>query len=117
MGNIEQKAKNSDWGHLINFFFSLSLSLLFNRSLDQTARLFAPWNRDIDGQNVTTWHEMGRPQIHGYDLKCLSFIHDWQYVSGADEKVLRVFDAPRSCVASLAALTGEKTMTSETVKF
>ncbi|KAI7853664.1 quinon protein alcohol dehydrogenase-like superfamily [Circinella umbellata] len=87
---------------------------LLSASLDQTARLFAPWNRDIDGQNVTTWHEMGRPQIHGYDLKCLSFIHDWQYVSGADEKVLRVFDAPRSCVASLAALTGEKTMTTET---
>ncbi|KAI8140023.1 WD40-repeat-containing domain protein [Fennellomyces sp. T-0311] len=87
---------------------------LLSASLDQTTRLFAPWSRDVNGQKVTTWHEMGRPQIHGYDLKCLSFIHDWQYVSGADEKVLRVFDAPKSCVASLANLTGEKDMAIET---
>ncbi|KAI9497334.1 WD40-repeat-containing domain protein [Zychaea mexicana] len=87
---------------------------LLSASLDQSTRLFAPWCREVDGQKVTTWHEMGRPQIHGYDLKCLSFIHDWQYVSGADEKVLRVFDAPKSCVASLAELTGEKNMAVET---
>lgn len=84
-------------------------------SLDQTARLFAPWVRDIEGNKVTSWHEMGRPQIHGYDLKCVSFVHDWQYVCGADEKVLRVFDAPKACVESLAGLTGENNMASEAV--
>ncbi|ORE02149.1 WD40 repeat-like protein [Rhizopus microsporus var. microsporus] len=83
---------------------------LLSTSLDQTTRLFAPWNRTVDGQNVSTWHEMGRPQIHGYDLKCLAFIHDWQFVSGADEKVLRVFDAPKSCVESLACLTGDESL-------
>ncbi|KAI8059417.1 WD40-repeat-containing domain protein [Gilbertella persicaria] len=77
---------------------------LLSASLDQTTRLFAPWNR----QQITTWHEMGRPQVHGYDIKCIAFVHDWQFVSGADEKVLRVFDAPRSCVESLAALTGNE---------
>ncbi|KAI9317414.1 WD40-repeat-containing domain protein [Dichotomocladium elegans] len=87
---------------------------LISASLDQTARLFAPWNRDVAGKKVTSWHEMGRPQIHGYDLKCISFIHDWQYVCGADEKVLRVFDAPKSCVASLSVLTGDKSMLSDT---
>ncbi|GAA5816810.1 hypothetical protein MFLAVUS_010344 [Mucor flavus] len=81
---------------------------LLSASLDQTTRLFAPWNRSINDQSVTTWHEMGRPQVHGYDIKCISFIHDWEFVSGADEKVLRIFDAPKSCVQSLSELTGEK---------
>ncbi|KAI7885696.1 WD40 repeat-like protein [Lichtheimia hyalospora FSU 10163] len=86
---------------------------LLSASLDQTARLHAPWVRDIEDNKVTSWHEMGRPQIHGYDLKCVSFVHDWQYVCGADEKVLRVFDAPKACVESLANLTGENNMVSE----
>lgn len=64
----------------------------------------------MGGKEVCTWHEMGRPQVHGYDIKCISFVHDWQFVSGADEKVLRVFDAPKSCVESLAALTGDESM-------
>ncbi|KAG1457799.1 hypothetical protein G6F56_006533 [Rhizopus delemar] len=81
---------------------------LLSASLDQTTRLFAPWNRIENGKSVSTWHEMGRPQVHGYDLKCLAFIQEYQFVSGADEKVLRVFDAPKSCVESLAALTGDE---------
>ncbi|KAG2212240.1 hypothetical protein INT47_001599 [Mucor saturninus] len=86
---------------------------LLSASLDQTTRLFAPWNRDVNGKKVSTWHEMGRPQVHGYDIKCISFVHDWQFVSGADEKVLRIFDAPRSCVESLSVLTGEQNMKSD----
>lgn len=78
--------------------------------MDQTTRLFAPWNRQVNGEQVCTWHEMGRPQVHGYDIKCITFVKDWQFVSGSDEKVLRVFDAPKSCVESLSALTGDKTM-------
>ncbi|KAI7861767.1 WD40-repeat-containing domain protein [Spinellus fusiger] len=86
---------------------------LVSSSLDQSTRLFAPWNRSTGETRVQTWHEMGRPQVHGYDLKCIAFIHDWQFVSGADEKVLRVFDAPRSCVESLAVLTGEENLASQ----
>ncbi|KAI8645941.1 quinon protein alcohol dehydrogenase-like superfamily [Parasitella parasitica] len=85
-------------------------NFLLSASLDQTTRLFAPWNRQVDGQAVTSWHEMGRPQVHGYDIKCIAFVHPWQFVSGADEKVLRVFDAPRSCVESLSSLTDDKSM-------
>ncbi|OAD68764.1 hypothetical protein PHYBLDRAFT_117063 [Phycomyces blakesleeanus NRRL 1555(-)] len=86
---------------------------LLSASLDQSTRLYAPWCRSTEGKKVVTWHEMGRPQVHGYDLKCIAFVNDWQFVSGADEKVLRVFDAPKSCVESLAVLTGEKGLTSE----
>ncbi|RHZ89379.1 hypothetical protein Glove_15g26 [Diversispora epigaea] len=30
---------------------------------------------------ITTWNEIGRPQIHGYDIHCLSFVDQWKYVS------------------------------------
>lgn len=54
-----------------------------------------------------TWHEIARPQIHGYDLKCLAMINRFQFVSGADEKVLRVFSAPRNFVENFCAITGQ----------
>ncbi|XP_040840838.1 elongator complex protein 2 isoform X2 [Ochotona curzoniae] len=72
---------------------------------DQTTRLFAPWKRK--GESQVTWHEIARPQIHGYDLKCLAMINRFQFVSGADEKVLRVFSAPRNFVENFCAITGQ----------
>ncbi|KAG2735042.1 hypothetical protein G9P44_001256 [Scheffersomyces stipitis] len=62
-------------------------------SLDQTSRLFAPW---VQGRNHKTWHEFARPQIHGYDMICIDNINDSKYVSGGDEKVLRVFEMTNS---------------------
>ena len=35
-----------------------------------------------------SWHELARPQIHGYDMQCVAMLSSLQYVSGADEKVL-----------------------------
>lgn len=61
---------------------------LLATSLDQTTRLFAPWIRG----GTTTWHEFARPQIHGYDMECVAPITASRFVSGGDEKVLRVFD-------------------------
>lgn len=40
------------------------------------------------------WYEIARPQIHGYALQCLAMVNRYKYASGADEKVIRVFDAP-----------------------
>ncbi|KAJ3096939.1 Elongator subunit elp2 [Phlyctochytrium planicorne] len=61
-------------------------------SLDQTTRLFSTWKHD----GITSWHEISRPQIHGYDINCISFYKPSLFVSGADEKILRVFEAPKS---------------------
>lgn len=57
-------------------------------SLDQTTRLFAPFQG--------TWHEFARPQIHGYDMVCLDNLSDTKFVSGGDEKILRVFEMTNS---------------------
>ncbi|KAJ3022623.1 Elongator subunit elp2 [Thoreauomyces humboldtii] len=88
-------------------------SFILTTSLDQSTRLLAPWTRvaeDATGPSthVSTWHEIARPQIHGYDLHCVAFVHKYGFVSGADEKVLRVFEAPRTFVLSLEGITGER---------
>uniref|UniRef100_A0A3B4BI07 Elongator complex protein 2 n=1 Tax=Periophthalmus magnuspinnatus TaxID=409849 RepID=A0A3B4BI07_9GOBI len=71
---------------------------------DQTTRLFTPW-RKHEGRQLT-WHEISRPQIHGYDMQCLAMVGRFQFVSGADEKVLRVFQAPRNFVENFANISG-----------
>ena len=72
-------------------------------SRDQTARVFSGWNRS----GVSTWHEIARSQVHGYDLSCAAFVRPFQYVCGADEKVIRVFDAPNAFLKSLALITNK----------
>ncbi|KAM0722154.1 hypothetical protein Q7P37_001595 [Cladosporium fusiforme] len=81
-------------------------SYLLSTSLDQTTRLIAEWKRD----GLKSWHEVARPQIHGYDLNCLATLTPHQFVSGAEEKLLRVFNKPRATQALLAVLSGDRTV-------
>lgn len=83
--------------------WSRSGSYLLSTSADQTTRLHAPWTRGAEGHS---WHEMSRPQIHGYDLNCIDALGDAQFVSGADEKLLRVFREPRAVARLLNRLCG-----------
>lgn len=83
-------------------------SYLLSTAADQTTRLFAEWKR----QERTSWHEMSRPQIHGYDLNCVDVIKNSRFISGADEKPLRVFDMPKATAELLATLSGSKMPTS-----
>jgi hypothetical protein len=64
-------------------------------SLDQTTRIHAPVHAD---QGRPSWHEIARPQVHGYDLLNVVFIDPLKFASIADEKVVRVFEAPRNFV-------------------
>ncbi|KAK8100923.1 hypothetical protein PG999_011297 [Apiospora kogelbergensis] len=75
---------------------------LLSTSSDQTTRLHARWNA---GERKT-WHEMARPQIHGYDLNCIDSIGSSQFVSGADEKLMRVFNQPKAVAKLLNRLCG-----------
>ncbi|KAF3829857.1 hypothetical protein GH733_001808 [Mirounga leonina] len=80
---------------------------LLSASMDKTMILWAPDEESGVWLEQVTWHEIARPQIHGYDLKCLAMISRFQFVSGADEKVLRVFSAPRNFVENFCAITGQ----------
>jgi elongator complex protein 2 len=79
---------------------------LLSTSLDQTTRLHAQWKRKGNGAVLSTWHEVARPQIHGYDLNCIDALGSTMFISGADEKLMRVFSEPKSVARLVGRLTG-----------
>ena len=108
---------------------------LITCGLDQTTRVFVPWTRDDQNLDlstaqstivstnpiktsttpITSWHEIARPQIHGYDLQTLTALpNSNEFVSGADEKVMRVFQAPSSFLKSVTYLSKLSSMKSLT---
>ena len=50
------------------------------------------------------WHEIARPQVHGYDMTCLTMLGRYRFASGADEKVARIFEAPKNFLENLVSL-------------
>ncbi|KAG9317533.1 quinon protein alcohol dehydrogenase-like superfamily [Chiua virens] len=50
------------------------------------------------------WHELARPQVHGYDLVGASWLGPWSFASVADEKVARIFEAPSGFVETIQKL-------------
>lgn len=73
---------------------------LISTSSDQTTRLFAKWY----GDKKCSWHEIARPQVHGYDLQSIAMIDSFRFISGADEKVLRIFEAPEIFLQNFKAI-------------
>ncbi|KAI9067625.1 WD40 repeat-like protein [Trametes sanguinea] len=72
---------------------------LISASLDQTTRIHgAIPTSGPNGTSIPVWHEIARPQVHGYDLIGAAFLDPLRFVSIADEKVVRVFEAPREFV-------------------
>ena len=89
---------------------------LLSAGLDQTCRLWAeiPVSSTTESETSSTsdditWHEAGRPQVHGFDLNALACVSDHRLVSGADEKVTRVFEAPKATLRLLQSLDAAKT--------
>ncbi|GFR97899.1 elongator complex protein 2 [Elysia marginata] len=76
---------------------------ILTTSVDQTTRLHAPW---MHGDNEFTWCEVARPQVHGYDLKCLAGLGKYSFASGADEKLVRVFQAPKNFINNFCQICG-----------
>lgn len=71
-------------------------------SADQTTRIWSTWKR----HDHTTWHEIARPQIHGYDMQSIASLSFGDFISGAEEKVLRVFSAPKMFLRTYGCLQG-----------
>eukprot|EP01125_Pyxidicula_operculata_P019929 TRINITY_DN725_c1_g2_i1.p1 TRINITY_DN725_c1_g2~~TRINITY_DN725_c1_g2_i1.p1 ORF type:complete len:903 (-),score=225.84 TRINITY_DN725_c1_g2_i1:8-2644(-) len=77
---------------------------------DQTTRVWGQWKRPEHYYSTPTkesWNEIARPQVHGHDINCLSFVKGVHHriVSGADEKILRVFDAPQTFLDTFENVT------------
>jgi len=94
---------------------------LLTTSADQTTRLWTEVPTMTAAKNKgqsNRWVEVGRPQVHGYDMTSIVCIGGnsnhideegepcHRFASGADEKVLRVFDAPASTLRMLESIQG-----------
>ncbi|KAF9226501.1 WD40 repeat-like protein [Gyrodon lividus] len=71
--------------------------------LDQTARVHGAVLSPTTG-SAKVWHELARPQVHGYDLVGATWLGPWTFASVADEKVARVFEAPQGFVGIAKSL-------------
>ena len=88
--------------------WDLSNSILFSCSHDETTRSFGYWKKN------KTWHEINRPQIHGYPIHSLSCINMTKnkdeelickIISASEEKVLRMFNPPFNIIKFLKELS------------
>ena len=82
-------------------------SCVISCSADQTTRLLTKYAR-VEGQ--TGYFEISRPQVHGYDINCITCLQNqdqlekknehlaFKILSGGDEKVIRLFEAPYNFV-------------------
>ncbi|KAK7081757.1 Elongator subunit elp2 [Halocaridina rubra] len=77
---------------------------LLSTSKDQTTRLHAAWKMSGD---ESIWHEVGRPQVHGYDMTCICSLGSFKFASGAEEKVVREFSAPANTIRNFGQICGE----------
>ncbi|KAF5113620.1 hypothetical protein DV495_001370 [Geotrichum candidum] len=94
-------SKNGITGHVksvTDIAWSPQGNYVLTTSLDKTTRLFAPYEGD--------WYELSRPQIHGYDMMCICPLNSGLFVSGGDEKILRVFKATKVIANLLNNLLG-----------
>lgn len=101
---IQKLGVSGHVGNLQGVAWAKDGSYLLSTSSDQTTRLHAEWKRGTK----QSWHEFARPQIHGYDLSCVDTIGDSRFISGADEKLLRVFEEPRAVATVLEKLCRRK---------
>lgn len=96
---------SAHFGRVKSVRWDPTYTYLLSVSHDQTARIFGPWIRYLS-HNVETWHELARPQVHGYDLQCMAFVDHFRYVCGSEgEKVIRAFDMTKSCLNFLESMT------------
>ncbi|KAJ2556806.1 Elongator subunit elp2 [Coemansia sp. RSA 1933] len=98
---VPEPSPSGHFGAVVDVSWDPRGAYVLSASLDQTARLHAPWHGG--------WREIARPQIHGYDLRCAAFVSPFRYVSGADEKVVRVFQATQQFAAAWRALSADPT--------
>ncbi|KAH8401034.1 hypothetical protein KR009_002596 [Drosophila setifemur] len=78
---------------------------LMTVSADQTTRLHAPWLQD---DADPTWHELARPQVHGYDMQALALLSRYKFASGAEEKIVRTFQAPANFIENFRHISRVK---------
>ncbi|XP_047181257.1 elongator complex protein 2 isoform X1 [Vigna umbellata] len=115
---LPQKVPSGHFAPVTDISWARSGDYIISASHDQTTRIFAPWKVEASLQHGEFWHEISRPQVHGHDINCMAVIHgkgNHRFVSGADEKVARVFEAPLSFLKTLNNATLQKSCSSDDI--
>lgn len=104
---------------VVDLAWSPTGSYLLSASSDFTTRAWAPISTSSSSagkdskkeRSLPLWMEVGRPQIHGYEMAALTLPahpdprYQHRMFSAGDEKCPRVFDAPKLFLRTLAALS------------
>ncbi|XP_059649673.1 elongator complex protein 2 [Cornus florida] len=99
-----QKVPSGHFAVVTDIVWAKSGEYVLSVSHDQTTRISAPWVKEPGLENADSWCEIARPQVHGHDINCVTIIKgkgNDRFVSGAEEKVARVFEAPLSFLKTL----------------
>mmetsp|Transcript_27111 Transcript_27111/g.76510 ORF Transcript_27111/g.76510 Transcript_27111/m.76510 type:complete len:653 (+) Transcript_27111:1034-2992(+) len=103
-----RQALGGHFSSVVDCCWVLGGDALISASADQTVRVTTCAN--------SQWYELARPQVHGHNLSCISplsmedssVITSFRYISGSEEKVLRVFQAPVAFAASIQLAHGQQ---------
>lgn len=96
-GVLEMLARPAPGGHfaaVTDLSWEPNGRYLLTCSVDKTARIFV----EVDEEGEKSFVEWARPQIHGHAVYVAAFCSEdgRRYVSGAEERMLRMFEAPGS---------------------
>lgn len=107
---------NAPHGHF-NFVSDLcwdpkNSKYLMSTSKDQTTRIYA------NNKKENTWNEVGRPQIHGYDINSIAILNTdndciCKYISASEEKIIRMFEPTYNLAKFLNLMSQRPTRFSE----
>lgn len=100
---VSVTAATGHFGPVRDMTWDPSGSYLITVSDDQTSRIFASCHDT--NTSVSGWYEIARPQVHGYDMRCVVTLTPQLFASGADEKVIRIFGAPDSFIETISTLS------------
>ncbi|XP_075265418.1 uncharacterized protein LOC142357762 [Convolutriloba macropyga] len=103
-----QQALGGHFASVTDCHWVLGGDALISASADQTVRVTAC--------SASGWYELARPQVHGHNLSCIAplpledsnVITGLRYVSGSEEKILRVFQAPAAFASSIQLARGQQ---------
>ncbi|CAL0316407.1 unnamed protein product [Lupinus luteus] len=115
---LPQKVPSGHFSSVTDIAWARSGDYIMSVSHDQTSRIYAPWKVEASLKDGEFWHELARPQIHGHDINCMTVVPgkgNHRFVSGADEKVGRVFEAPLSFLRTLDNATLQKSCSGDNV--
>ncbi|XP_050542777.1 elongator complex protein 2 [Daktulosphaira vitifoliae] len=70
-------------------------------SCDQTTRIHGQWLKSSKSVIDSNWHELARPQVHGYNMSSVAILSSLSFVSSSEEKVIRVFQGSYNFIENM----------------